>query len=91
MSYAFSSLLDVLAAARRVVQPRREGAIEKSPAPGGKFLFRRHLSTVAALIASPASRELAMLLIWSLGALLFVFTQGDPLLGSEFPPGVAMN
>ena len=91
MSDAFSCLVDVLAAARRVVQPRRDDAIEKSPAPGGEFVFRRRLSTIAAFIASPASTELTMLLIWSLSALLFAFAYGDPRLGSEFLPGVAMN
>jgi hypothetical protein len=90
MSDAFSRLVGVLAAARRVVQPRPDGAIEKSP-PSREFVFRRHLAAVTAFIASPASTELAMLLIWGLGALLFVFTYCDPLLGSEFLPGVAMN
>lgn len=52
---------------------------------------RRRASVIATLIASPESTELAILLLWSLGALFFVFAYGDPQLGSDFPPSIAMN
>jgi hypothetical protein len=89
MFEAFARLLDTLATARRVVQPRRDSAVEKSTVAGSDV--RRRTSAIAALIASPESTELAILLLWSLGALCFVFAYGDPQLGSDFPPGIAMN
>ncbi|HJT06928.1 MAG TPA: hypothetical protein VJ747_08385 [Stellaceae bacterium] len=89
MFEAFARLLDTLAIARRVVQPPRDSAIEKSAVAGSEL--RRRASAIATLIASPESTELAILLVWSLGALCFVFAYGDPQLGSEFPPGIAMN
>lgn len=86
---AFARLLDTLATTRRVVQPPRDSAVEKSTVAASDF--RRRASAIATLIASPESTELAILLLWSLGALCFVFAYGDPQLGSEFPPGMAMN
>lgn len=86
---AFARLLDALAMTRRVVQPRRDSDVEKSTVAGSSF--RHCASTIAALIASPESTELAILLLWSLGALCFVFAYGDPQLGSNFPPNIAMN
>jgi hypothetical protein len=85
---AFARLLDTLATARRVVQPR-QGAVEKSTVIGSEF--RRRASAIATLIASRESSELAILLVWSLGALCFAFAYGDPQLGAAFPPGIAMN
>jgi hypothetical protein len=49
------------------------------------------VSAALGLLASPESTELAVVMIWSLSALLFAFTHGGPPPGSEFPLGIAMN
>jgi hypothetical protein len=86
---AFARFLNTLAAARRAAQPRPDRAVEKSTVAASDL--RRCASVIVTLIGSPESTELAILLLWSLGALCFAFTYGDPQLGSYFPPSMAMN
>jgi len=86
---AFARLLSTLATARRAAQPPRDSAAEKSAVAGSDL--RRCASAIVTLIGSPASTELAIVLLWSLGALVFVFAYGDPQLGSDFPSTMAMN